>query len=72
MEQELAGTTRIERAADLAEAVQTAHRLATAGTTVLLSPACSSFDMFRDFEDRGDQFASLVRQLPEPQQRDIG
>ncbi|AJF07292.1 UDP-N-acetylmuramoyl-L-alanine--D-glutamate ligase [Geoalkalibacter subterraneus] len=72
MEQDLAGTTRIERAADLAEAVQTAHRLATAGTTVLLSPACSSFDMFRDFEDRGDQFASLVRQLPEPQRRDIG
>ncbi len=72
MERDLAGTTRIERAADLAEAVQTAHRLATEGTTVLLSPACSSFDMFRDFEDRGDQFASLVRLLPELQQRDIG
>jgi UDP-N-acetylmuramoylalanine--D-glutamate ligase len=32
---------------------------------VLLSPACASFDMFRDYMDRGDQFRSLVEQLEE-------
>ena len=44
-------------------AVCEAARDSEAGDTVLLSPACASFDQFRDFEDRGDQFRELVRGL---------
>jgi UDP-N-acetylmuramoylalanine--D-glutamate ligase len=44
-------------------AVRQAAQDSKAGDTVLLSPACSSFDQFRDFEDRGDQFRSQVRGL---------
>jgi UDP-N-acetylmuramoylalanine--D-glutamate ligase len=51
--------------ASLEEAVQEAHRLARPGEIVLFSPACSSFDMFRNFEERGERFALLVRSLPE-------
>jgi UDP-N-acetylmuramoylalanine--D-glutamate ligase len=44
----------------LDEAVRAAASEAEAGDTVLLSPACASFDQFRDFEARGDAFRSLV------------
>jgi UDP-N-acetylmuramoylalanine--D-glutamate ligase len=44
-------------------AVREAAADAEAGDTVLLSPACASFDQFRDFEDRGDQFRRLVEEL---------
>ncbi|MEC7816521.1 MAG: UDP-N-acetylmuramoyl-L-alanine--D-glutamate ligase [Pseudomonadota bacterium] len=44
-------------------AVSTARELAQAGDRVLLSPACASFDMFRDYNDRGDQFRALVEGL---------
>lgn len=44
-------------------AVREAAADASAGDTVLLSPACASFDQFRDFEDRGDQFRALVGKL---------
>jgi UDP-N-acetylmuramoylalanine--D-glutamate ligase len=47
----------------LERAVGEAARDAEAGETVLLSPACASFDQFRDFEDRGDQFRALVEGL---------
>ena len=47
----------------LERAVGEAAREAEAGDTVLLSPACASFDQFRDFEDRGDQFRRLVEGL---------
>lgn len=52
-------------AASMREAVQEARRLSVAGGTVLLSPACSSFDMFRDYHDRGLQFQTAVRELKE-------
>jgi UDP-N-acetylmuramoylalanine--D-glutamate ligase len=49
------------RAGSLADAVKQATGLARTGDIVLLSPGCSSFDMFMDFEDRGDQFRALVQ-----------
>jgi UDP-N-acetylmuramoylalanine--D-glutamate ligase len=48
----------------LEEAVLTARRLTAPGGVVLFSPACSSFDMFKNYEERGDRFASIVKGLP--------
>ncbi len=45
------------------DAVQTASRLARNGDVVLLSPCCASFDLFRNYEDRGEQFKAEVRKL---------
>ena len=45
------------------EAVEKAYRLADDGDTVLLSPCCASFDLFKNYEDRGRQFKDAVRQL---------
>jgi UDP-N-acetylmuramoylalanine--D-glutamate ligase len=59
-----AGTAlQVERASDLTQAVQTAARIAEPGDVVLLSPACASFDMYRDFAERGEHFKSLVHDL---------
>ena len=51
---------RVEYAGDMDEAVRMASWLAQAGDAVLLSPACASFDMFRDFEERGRRFKEAV------------
>jgi len=45
------------------DAVKVAYRLSKRGDAVLLSPACASFDLFEDYEDRGRQFKSAVRNL---------
>ena len=49
------------RSAD--EAVKNAYALSTKGDLVLLSPACASFDLFKNYEDRGDQFKKAVKEL---------
>ena len=54
----------LRRVPDLAAAVKAAAAEAPAGAAVLLSPACASFDAFRNFEHRGDTFAALVARLP--------
>jgi UDP-N-acetylmuramoylalanine--D-glutamate ligase len=51
------------RVMNMTEAVHTARDMAQRGDAVLLSPACASFDMFRDFEDRGMQFKTIVMGL---------
>jgi UDP-N-acetylmuramoylalanine--D-glutamate ligase len=61
LEQELRGHPNVRRAQSLEEAVGIAAELAQPGGVVLLSPAYKSFDMFKDFEDRGRQFKALVR-----------
>jgi UDP-N-acetylmuramoylalanine--D-glutamate ligase len=58
---ELREHRRVERASSLEDAVAKAQALSHPGSVVLLSPAYKSFDMFRDFEDRGDQFKAIVR-----------
>jgi len=59
----LEGVCTTESAADMASAVAAARAVARPGDTVLLSPACASLDMFRDYAHRGDEFATAVRSL---------
>jgi len=47
----------------MSEAVKIAYKIAEAGDNVLLSPACASFDLFENYEDRGRQFKNAVRKL---------
>jgi UDP-N-acetylmuramoylalanine--D-glutamate ligase len=58
--------TECELASSLGEAVERAQMAAREGETVLFSPGTSSFDMFKSYADRGDQFRALVRGLPDP------
>ena len=48
---------------DLNSAVKNAHAIAQPGDIVLLSPGCASFDQFKNFEDRGNFFKSMVKKL---------
>ena len=58
-------TVPVRHAASMEEAVRFGAELARPGDAVLLSPACSSFDMFRDYKHRGDEFVRAVRALAE-------
>ncbi len=60
---EAAGFRRSVIVKDMDEAVKTAHRMGKPGDTVLLSPACASWDMYRDFEQRGEHFKECVARL---------
>ncbi len=55
--------TEVSRADSLAEAVHLAHTIAQTGDVVILSPACASYDMFDNFQQRGWEFTKLVRTL---------
>lgn len=57
------GTSELYESTDMYDAVKKAHELADEGDTVLLSPACASFDRFKNYEDRGDQYKLAVRAL---------
>ncbi len=63
IEKALGGVVPVAHAADMPAAVRVAQRLAQPGDIVLLSPACASFDMFRNYEHRGQVFAQAVREL---------
>jgi UDP-N-acetylmuramoylalanine--D-glutamate ligase len=60
---ERVGFNHLTDAGSMREAVETARSLADKGWCVLLSPACASFDMFKDYEERGRVFKEIVREL---------
>ena len=60
---ELEGTVALRRCGDLERAVTAASAAARPGEVVLLSPACASYDQYRDYEERGDHFRTLVAGL---------
>ena len=62
MEQELGAFFVVERFSTLKEAFQSARRTARPGDTVLLSPGCSSYDQFANFEERGEMFKKMIRE----------
>ena len=61
------GAVKSEIANSLADAVERAHAIAKPGEIVLFSPGTSSFDMFKSYAERGDQFRALVQALPPPE-----
>ena len=60
---ELGDLAPLTECGDLLTACQTARTLARAGDTVLLSPACASYDQFQNFEERGEKFKAMVREM---------
>lgn len=65
LEAALTGRVALERAVTMDKAVETAARRAHPGEVVVLSPACASFDQYRNFSERGDHFKQLVQDLEE-------
>lgn len=63
IEEELGGAAPVIRAGDMSAAVRRAREAASPGDTVLLAPACASFDMFTSYEHRGRSFKEAVREL---------
>ena len=63
IEQALAQATKITHANSMPDAVSKAFQIAHHGDAVLLSPACASFDMFKNYEDRGEKFCAAVQEL---------
>jgi UDP-N-acetylmuramoylalanine--D-glutamate ligase len=63
LEDDLAGTVPLERCGELERAIRAAASAARPGEVVLLSPACASFDQFVNFEQRGDRFRALAREI---------
>ncbi len=59
----LAGRVDMARASDMGDAVRTARAAAQPGDTVLLAPACASFDMFKNYQERGEVFRATVNAL---------
>ena len=64
IERALGGVVPVQRCGSLDEAVNEGARQAAPGDVVLLAPACSSFDMFKDYADRGRAFKAAVARLP--------
>jgi UDP-N-acetylmuramoylalanine--D-glutamate ligase len=60
LERDLAGAAPLRRCGDLESALRAASAAAAPGDVVLLSPACASYDQFRDYEERGERFRALV------------
>jgi UDP-N-acetylmuramoylalanine--D-glutamate ligase len=65
VEEAFRGVRPVTRAASMADAVRAASDAATVGDVVLLSPACASFDWYRSYGERGDDFARVVGALRE-------
>jgi len=63
MKDQLSSEIVMEAYSSMKEAIQAAYREANSGETVLLSPACASFDSFKNFEDRGNQFKQVVENI---------
>jgi UDP-N-acetylmuramoylalanine--D-glutamate ligase len=63
IEKELGASMPTHRAATLSEAVERAFAIAGPGDTILFSPMCSSFDMFKDYKDRGEKFRRIAEAL---------
>ncbi len=68
---QLNGSVPLLRCGNLEAAVAEAHTRAKSGDTVLLAPACASFDQFENFEHRGREFKRLVQQLERKPRREI-
>ena len=63
IEKAVDGVLPVERVTDLSSAIKVADKVSEKGDLVLLAPACASFDMFDSFEQRGEMFASQVREF---------